>query len=95
VSASLSELARRRGQLVGRADAQREAIVAAIERQRVWTTPVETGIALFRIVMAHRLVVLGLAVGMAATRPRGLLRWARRAWAVYGLVSKIRRTLRS
>ena len=90
---SLGEIQRRRGELVERARAERADIDAVlhIHGQVFWLA--DRGVAMIRLVVANKEILLVGALAFAVVQPRRALRWAIRAWGLLRLVSKISRAV--
>jgi hypothetical protein len=73
---SLTEIRSRRGELVERARAERVAV---------------RGVAIIRLLVARKGLLLVAALAFAVVHPRRALRWVVRGWGLFRIVRKISR----
>lgn len=90
---SLSELQRRRGELVERARAERADLEGVLHSHSQVFWLVDRGVAIIRLVVANKGLLLVGAVAFAVVQPRRALRWAVRAWGLFRLVRRLSRVL--
>jgi hypothetical protein len=88
---SLTEIQRRRGELVERARAEREAVRAVLDGHSNLFWLADRGVALVKLVAANPGLVLVAALAFAVVQPRRALRWAVRTWGLLRLFRKISR----
>lgn len=92
MSAELSRLAARRSLLVDRAAAQRSALTQSVEPWRPRLALVDQGVAVFRYLAQHPVIVAGVALLFVVMRPRQAGRWLRRGWVVWQIGRSLRRS---
>jgi hypothetical protein len=88
---SLSEIQRRRGELLERARAERVAVRGLLDghRQVFWLA--DRGVAMIRLLVANKGLLLVAGLAFAVVQPRRALRWAVKAWGLFRLVRRISR----
>ena len=88
---SLTEIRRRRGELVERAGSERGSVRKLLDSQRNLFGWVDTSVTAIKFLEANKgLLMLG-AFALVVVQPRRSLRWAGRAWSLYRFVRKVRR----
>jgi hypothetical protein len=90
---SLGEIQRRRGELVERARAERADLEGVLHSQGAVFWLADRGVAMIRLLVANKEILLVGALAFAVVQPRRTLRWAIRAWGLFRLVSKISRAV--
>jgi hypothetical protein len=88
---SLTEIQRRRGELVERARAEREAVRAVLDGQRNLFWLADRGVEIVKFLAARKGLLLVAALAFAVVQPGRALRWAFRAWGLLRLVRKLSR----
>ena len=90
----LLELIARRERLIARAEAQRGNLARQIEPWKVPATAIDRGRAGIRFLKSHPLLMAGIAAFLVAARPRAALKWAKRGWLLWQVISGLRSRLR-
>jgi len=83
VNRRLAAIEAKRSRLLERAAHERAGVAEAL---RSWTQPLELVdqcFAAVRFIIARPPLVAGIAIVLAALRPRGAFKWARRAFALW------------
>jgi hypothetical protein len=88
---SLSEIQRRRGELLERARAERVAVRGLLDGHRQFFWLADRGVAMIRLLVANKGLLLVAGLAFAVVQPRRALRWAVKAWGLVRLVRKISR----
>jgi hypothetical protein len=87
----LAQLAELRRQLVAQAAAQRTALARNLEPWRPRLALVDQGVAVFRYIGRHPLLLGGAALLLVAWRPRRAGKWLQRGWLVWQVGRRLRR----
>jgi hypothetical protein len=97
IKKQMETLAHRREELIGRSDAQREALALQARYLVYSMIGLETGIEMVRNIKKKPVIIAaGLAAGLILIKPRRLLKFARTgavAWRAWGTVAPIVQTL--
>lgn len=88
---SLTEIRIRRGELVERARAERVAVRALLDGQSNVLWLADRGVAIIRLLVARKGLLLVAALAFAVVQPRRALRWVVRGWSLFRIVRKISR----
>jgi len=88
---SLTEIQRRRGELVERARTERVAVMALLDGQSNLFWLADRGVAMVKFCAARKGILLVAALAFAVVQPRRAFRWAFRAWGLFRLFRKISR----
>jgi len=91
VNLSLTEIQRRRGELVERARAEREAVRAVLDGQRNLFWLADRGVEIVEFLAARKGLLLVAMLAFAVVQPGRALRWAVRAWGLFRLFRRISR----
>ena len=91
MSGKLTQLAKRRQQLVAQADAQRATLVDTLEPWRARLARVDRGVAVLRYVRSHPILMVGASLLVAALRRRRIGRWLQHGLMVWQLGRRLRR----
>jgi hypothetical protein len=91
MSLSLTEIQRRRAELVERARAERVAVRAVLDGHSNLFWLVDRGVEIVKFLVARKGLLLVGALAFAVVQPRRALRWAVRAWGLFRIVRKISR----
>ena len=86
---SLTEIQRRRAELVERARAERVAVRAVLDGHSNLFWLADRGVEMVKFLAARKGLLLVAALAFAVVRPRRALRWAVRAWGLFRLFRKI------
>jgi hypothetical protein len=89
VNLSLTDIQRRRGQLLERAGAERMTVQALFNGQANLFWFADRGVEMIRFCAARKGPLLIAALAFAVVQPRRALRWAIKAWGLFRLVRKI------
>jgi hypothetical protein len=92
VTLSLTEIRIRRGELVERARAERVAVRALLDGQSNVLWLADRGVAMIKVLLARKGLLLIAALAFAVVQPRRALRWVVQAWGLFRIVRKISRT---
>ncbi len=92
MSEALNRLAARRSLLVDRAAAQRNALAQTVEPWRPRLALADQGVAAYRYLAQHPILVAGAALLFVVLRPRQAGRWLRRGWVVWQIGRSLRRS---
>ena len=92
MNAALNRLAARRSLLVARAAAQRSALAQSVAPWRSRLALADQGVAAFRYLAQHPILVAGAALLFVVMRPRQAGRWLRRGWVVWQIGRSLRRS---
>ena len=88
---SLTEIQRRRAELVERARAEREAVRAVLDGHSNLFWLADRGVEIVKFLAARKGLLLVGALAFAVVQPRRALRWAARAWGLFRLFRTISR----
>ena len=88
---SLTEIRIRRGELVERACAERVAVRVLLDGQSNVFWLADRGVAIIRLLVARKGLLLVAAFAFAVVQPRRALRWVVRAWGLFRIVRRISR----
>jgi hypothetical protein len=91
VKLSLTDIQRRRGQLLERANSERMTVQTLFSGQANLFWFADRGVELIRFCIARKGPLLIAALAFAVVQPRRALRWAVRAWGLFRLIRKISR----
>lgn len=83
ISNRMTELYRRRADLVVRSAAQRAELGEACRAWRLPLAMADRGVAAWRFVHRHPVLLAGAGAILALTRPRLTLKWLRRGWTLW------------
>ena len=89
MNGKLTQLAERRSLLIAKAASQRTALATDMTPWRSRLALADKGIAAVRYVRSHPALILGVALLVAALRPRRAGTWLQRGWLAW----QIRRRL--
>jgi hypothetical protein len=96
IKKQLGMLTQRREELIGRSDAQREALALQAHYLVYSLAGLETAIAVLRSIKKKPAILAGLAVGLILIKPRRLFNFVRTgavAWKAWGTVAPLLQTL--
>ena len=79
----LADLYRRRADLVARSAAQRAGLGEACHAWRLPLALADQGVAAWRFVHKHPVLLVGVGAILALTRPRLALKWFQRGWTLW------------
>ncbi|MGA7743499.1 MAG: hypothetical protein ABSF35_08525 [Polyangia bacterium] len=89
---SLTEIQRRRAELVERARAERATVRAVLDGHSNLFWLADRGVEVVKFLAARKGLLLVAALAVAVVQPRRALRWAVRAWDLFRLFRKISRS---
>jgi hypothetical protein len=88
---SLTEIHRRRGELLQRAQAERVEVKSLLGGQSNLFWLADRALEAIRFCAARKVILAIGALAFAVVQPRRALRWAVKAWGLFRLVRKIGR----
>lgn len=90
MNGKLTRLAERRSLLIAQAEAQRTALAINIAPWRARLALADKGIAVVRYVRSRPALILGVALLVAALRPRRAGTWLQRGWLAWQIGRRLR-----
>jgi len=91
MNSKLTQLAKRRQQLVAQAAAQRTTLAYTLEPWRARLSLVDRGVAVLSYVRRHPVLMVGASLLVAALRRRRIGRWLQHGLMVWQLGRRLRR----
>jgi YqjK-like protein len=91
MSLSLTEIQRRRWELVERARAERVAVRALLDDHSNLFWLADRGLEIVKFLAARKGLLLVAALAFAVVQPRRAFRWALKAWGFFRLFRRISR----
>jgi hypothetical protein len=90
MNGKLNRLAERRRLLIAQAEVQRTALALNMAPWRARLALVDRGVAAVRYVRSHPALILGVALLVAALRPRRAGTWLQRGWLAWQIGRRLR-----
>lgn len=93
MNAKLVELAERRASLIARVAAQRSELSRQLAPWRESMAVVDQGMAVLRYLKSHPGLWVAILAFAVVSRPRRMVSWFRRGWAIWRILRAVRKNL--